>query len=314
MLDFLYFSILSSVIVLIIGLAVLIKSADHFTGISEKIGHILGIPQFIVGITIVSIGTSIPELATSIVAVFSRATEFVVANAVGSNITNILLVGGVAALLTKGLKVKDEILRVDIPLIVGSALLITFLLWDGVFSFMEAVFCLILYTAYIINIAKSHLDKKKIKEHFEYKWILVLFVSIVGIYLGAKFSVDAVNALTIFLGFSDTSIIAITIVALGTSLPELMVSVMAAIKKNFDMSIGNIIGSNVFNSFVVIGVPGLFTALKVSRSTILMGLPLMMIATLLISFAAIKKKLSRIEGVMYLIFYLIFIFLIYYIV
>lgn len=307
MLDFLYASVLSSVIVLIIAVAVLIKSADFFTDISEKIGVVLGIPQFIVGVTIVSIGTSIPELATSIAAVFNKATEFVVANAVGSNITNVFLVIGVSALLVKKMVIKEDTLRIDIPLLVGSALLITFLLWDGIFTFMEALFVVIVYAIYIFYISKEHLDRKKLKDKFEWKWILILSGAIVGIYFGASFSVQSVKALTVFFGLPDTSIIAITAVALGTSLPELMVSVVAAVKKNFDISIGNIIGSNVFNSFMVIGIPGLFVGLKVSSSTIMLGLPLMMVATLFISFAALKRKVSKLEGIVYLLFYTFFI-------
>ncbi|MBW3021796.1 sodium:calcium antiporter, partial [Candidatus Woesearchaeota archaeon] len=269
------------------------------------------IPQFIIGITIVSIGTSIPELGTSIAAVFSRATEFVAADAIGSNVTNILLVAGVAVLLIKGLKIKEEILRIDIPLLVGSAILIIFMLWDGVFTFAEALFCILMYAVYILYIAKQHVDKATVKKRFQLKWIWMLLLTIVGIYIGAKFSVSSVIALSNHLGFPDTSLIAITVIALGTSLPELMVSVVAAIKKNFDMSIGNVVGSNIFNTFMVIGIPGLFTTLKISSSTIYTGLPLMILATLLLSFAALKNKISRYEGVFYLVLYAFFIFKVY---
>lgn len=308
MLEFLYATIWSSIIVLVIALAILIKSADYFTDISEKIGVVLGIPQFIVGVTIVSIGTSIPELATSIAAVFSKATEFVVANAIGSNITNIFLVVGVSTLLVKKMVISEEILRIDVPLLVGSAILITFLLWDGIFTLLEALFVVIIYGIYILYISKEHLNRQKLKDRFEFRWVLILLLAVVGIYFGASFSVDSVKSLTVLLGLPDTSMIAITAIALGTSLPELMVSVVAALKKNFDISIGNIIGSNIFNSFMVIGIPGLFVGLKVSSSTIYTGLPLMMTATLFISFAALKRRISKLEGIVYLLFYAFFVF------
>ena len=193
----------------------------------------------------------------------------------------------------------------------GSAILIIFMLWDGVFTFGEALFCVFVYAVYIIYIAKQHVDKAAVKKHFKLKWIWILLLSVAGIYIGAKFSVSSVIALTNHLGFPDTSLIAITVIALGTSLPELMVSVVAAIKKNFDMSIGNIIGSNIFNTFMVIGIPGLFTTLNISSSTLYSGIPLMILATLLISFAALKNKVSWSEGVLYLALYAFFIFKVY---
>jgi len=307
-----HMDVLINCIIFGLSLIVLVKSSDYFTDVSEKVGVFFGIPQFIIGITIVSAGTSIPELVTSFIAAFNKTTEFVSANAYGSNVTNILLVAGVCAIISKGLNISSELKKIDVPLFVFSALITVIMAYDGVFNFVEALICVLLYVLYIFNISMKHIGKKSLSEKFSYKWMVVFFLSIVGIYFGAKYTVSSVIELTNLFGFSDTSPITITVVALGTSLPELSVSLVSALKKNFEMSVGNIIGSNIFNVFMVIGLPGLFLNLNVSSATFYVGVPFMLLATALMTIASIKKKVSVFEGFLYLLLYALFIYKIFF--
>lgn len=298
-------------LVLIISLAVLIKSSDYFTEAAEKVGIFFGLPQFIVGVTIVSIGTSLPELSSSLIAVLQGSSEFVVGNSVGSSIANILLVIGVVSIYSKKLSVDFELVKIDVPLLLGSALLLTYLGYDGVITFWESIILILGYIIYIeYNISEhKNNDKELTSEESNISWltIIILAISSIGIYLGAKFTIDSVVKIAKILELADTSLIALTAVAIGTSLPELMASIMAAKKGNQGMALGNVLGSNIFNSFLAIGIPGLLGNLNISSSIINIGFPFLIIATFLYIISTLDKEVSRYEGAMFLIFYIVFI-------
>ena len=305
-------------IIFIVSLIVLIKASDYFTDSAEKIGVYFGLPAFIIGVTIVAIGTSLPELISSIFAVLKGSSEIVVGNVVGSNITNIFLVLGVAAILGKKIKVTYELVHVDLPLLVGSAFLLAVTIWDGIFTLPEALLCIggiILYLFYTINAEKKHKDveiKKEMKgeikkiRKLDLKTLIILAVSAFFIYLGAKYTVESVIQLSEILNIGK-EIIAISAVALGTSLPELMVTVSAARKGKPEMAVGNILGSNIFNSLAVMGIPALIGTLIIPHSILTFGLPMMLIATLLYFFITQDKEITRWEGWMLIIFYVFFI-------
>lgn len=295
--------------VLIVGLYVLVKSSDMFIDNAEKIGMILGIPSFVVGVLLVAIGTSLPELITSIIAVSKGTTEFVAGNVIGSNIANILLVLGISVFFTKkSLKVKWDLIQIDLPLLLGSASILLITLLDGVFTFYEAVICIIAYIVYVFYSLSLRKDNKgEQKEKISAKIILMLLLSGVGIYFGAEYTIRSVIKITEILNFGDTSVIALSVVAFGTSLPELMVSIKAAQKQNYEMAIGNVLGSNIFNSFVVMGIPGLMSTLTVTGSVLSLALPVMIIATFLFIISTMDRNISKYEGSTFLIVYILFI-------
>lgn len=295
------------IIIFIISLAVLVKAADYFTDYSEKVGLALGIPSFIIGVTIVSIGTSLPELASSLAAVFQGQTEIVVANAVGSNVANILLVIGIAALFARKLVVKRDLINLDAPLLACVTGLSFFIIWDGKVIWIEAIFLVLSYLIYVLYTvyAHDHIEKKT-KRKFKIKYLLFVLISGFFIYLGAKYTIDSVINISGILRISS-SIIALTVIAIGTSLPELIVSVSAARKGRYEMALGNVFGSNIFNLAVVIGIPAFIKDLEISVDTIFIAVPFLLLATLLYIISGISRKIHNWEGAMYLIIYGLFI-------
>lgn len=294
-----------------LGLFVLIKGADIFTDYSEKLSYIFGIPKFIVGVTVIAIGTSLPELATSLIAVFRGSSEFVVGNVVGSNITNIMLIIGITAIVVRMIKIEWDIISIDLPFLLFSAIFLWFVSADGLITPVEGLMGLgsaIIFILYIIHETKKSNGVKK--EKLTAKIPLMIILGGVMIYLGAKYTITSVLTLTELFGLSNTSIIALTIVALGTSLPELMVSISAALKKNYEMAMGNVLGSNIFNTFIVIGIPSLFAGkagLMVSPNIIGVALPFMVAATFLYIVATQDKKVTMYEGLMFVVVYGLFI-------
>lgn len=303
--------------VFVLSLAVLIKASDYFTDSAELIGKYFKLPSFIIGVTIVAIGTSLPELISSLFAVFNGVSEIVVGNVIGSNITNIFLILGITAILSKKINILHELVRVDLPLLVGSAFLFAFTIWDGVFTIFEAILLiagLIFYLIYTISTQDKTEDvfaEKKIKKDLEKtklssKTWFVFAISSFFIFLGAKYTIDSVIQLSGILNIG-TEIIAISAVALGTSLPELMVSINASRKGKAEIAVGNILGSNIFNTFAVMGIPALFGVLIIPQSIISFGLPLMLAATLLYFFITQDNEITKWEGWMLIMFYAFFI-------
>lgn len=318
------------IVVFIISLVVLVKGADWLIESAEKIGLALGLSPFIVGVTIVGVGTSFPELFSSLVAVFQGVNEVVVANAVGSNIANILLIVGVSAIVGKRLVVTKSLIDLDLPLLAISTVLLLGVVWDKQITFGEALLMLITYGIYLLYTAlhrepdtddsdleflpsrqerrrKVETKKEKfIRPKLAIKDFFVLLVGIVSLIFGAKYLIDSLVNLSAMLNIA-TGVIAITAVAIGTSLPESMVSIKAARQKKSEIALGNIFGSNVFNALVVIGLPGLFSRLPIDGQTYLIGVPTMALATLLFVISGISRRIHIWEGLFYLSLYVLFI-------
>jgi len=323
-------------VIFIVSLIILIKSADYFTESSEKIGIDLKIPSFIVGITIVSIGTSLPELATSIAAVLRDETEIVVANAIGSNIANILLVIGVSSIVARKISIKRSLINLDLPLLACATTIAIFIVVDGSVTFIEGIILFlayIVYSFYIIYSQKerkilSHFQKDKteredhsrgkkkvilktVKKVWNYKprveigVILTLIISSIFVYIGASYTIESLIKISEILNMG-TSVITMSAVAIGTSLPELVVSAGAAMKKKYEIALGNIFGSNIFNILMVIGLPAMVKDLQIDDVTIYVGLPFLIGATFLYILSGISKKIYNWEGMMYLVIYFLF--------
>ena len=295
--------------VFVASLAMLIKSSDFFVDSAEKIGIALGMPAFIVGVTVVAIGTSLPELASSISAVLGGSTEMVVSNVVGSNIANIFLVLGLTAVFAGKLKTKYDLGKVDLPMMVGSAFLLAITAWDGILTLMEAtvlIAALAIYLYYMFTIQGTNPVKNERKTRLSLKNFAILIISAALIYVGAKYTVESLLAFS-KLANIGTDVLTITALALGTSLPELVVSVKAARKGRADMALGNVLGSNVFNTLAVMGIPAILGSLVIPSSIISLGLPVMIISTIMYFVIAQDREITEWEGWFLVMFYALFI-------
>lgn len=304
------------------ALALLIKSADYFTTFSEKVGKILGIPQFIIGVSIVALGTSLPELVTSVLATLRGYSSIVAANVVGSNIANILLVIGVATIYSKVVKIEKSLIKLDLPILSAITALLIVTLYDGTFTIWEGLVMLATYIVYISYNLYEHKQSQieKIEQKVEGKvedtihpskkvspkLIGLILLSSVGIYFGADYTIQAIINLSEILNLAPAAI-AISAVAIGTSLPELIVSIQAARKKNYEMILGNVIGSNILNSSIIMGIPAIISTLNVTNEVITIAIPFLIISTILITFSGIERKIFSFEGALYAILYFVFI-------
>ncbi len=315
------------ILIFIFSLAVIVKSADIFSDSAEKIGLAIGIPAFIVGVTIVSIGTSLPELIISILSIIEKSPEIVLGNAIGSNITNIFLILGIAGIIGKKLEVTYDLIHVDLPLLVGSAFLVSLMALDGEITRFEGLiltFGSVIYLLYTINTKKrrdlkeKQQDKKiaeeikdehditKPKPKLKKRSFLLLIITSIFMFVAAEYMVQSINAIAEIIDVGK-EIIALSVVAFGTSMPELSVTIALARKKHSEMVLGNILGSSIFNSFAVIGIPALFSGLVVTQTIITLGLPMLIIATLLYFFTTQEKQLTQWEGWLLIMFYLFYI-------
>ncbi len=309
--------VLGWIVIFTVSLGVLVKSADIFTEMAEKVGFALRMPSFIIGGTIVAFGTSIPELVSSIIGIYKGASEIVISNVIGSNITNITLILGIAAIVSKKGKINifREIIEVDLPIMIGSIMLLFAVTWDGKFTRFDGLLLLlglIIYTLYTIyderkDIAVPEEAKEDIKHHrINAKVIGLLIGSGIAIYLGAYYTVESVIKLSQIINIG-ADIIALYAIALGTSLPELAVSIVSVRNGKGEMAVGNILGSNIFNIFAVAGIPGiLVSSLYISKSMITTYIPFAFVISLLFFFVAQDKKLTKWEGGILLLFYIFF--------
>ncbi|MGK7902523.1 MAG: calcium/sodium antiporter [Hormoscilla sp.] len=295
-------------VIFVVSLAALIKASDLFTEAAEKIGLLLGLPAFVVGAIIVSIGTSLPELISSIVAVVQDSSEIVLGNVVGSNIANIFLILGCASVISKHLKIDYELINVDLPLFVGSAFLLFLTVVDGNFSRGEAVLCIVCFVVYCFYTMSSTQDETEDDEESAIPksalmpQVLILLGSSLLIFLGAKYTIDSITNISEILGIGK-EIIAVSAVALGTSLPELLVTISAAKRGKPEMAVGNVLGSNIFNALMVMGVPGLIGNLVISEELVTGSLRTMLMGTILFFFVTQDKEVTRWEGLLFFIFY-----------
>jgi cation:H+ antiporter len=294
----------------VLSLMVLVKGADWFLASSEKLGLAAGLSKFVVGVVIVGLGTSLPELVSGIAAIMQGAPEIVPANAVGSNIANILLVIGFAAVVARRLTTTKNLIDLELPLLAISTVLFVASAWDGMIALPEAI---ILVATYVIYLLYTMIEGKKEGEEEKIKRpklttvdFVLLFAGLAGLILGSKYLIESVITLSEIFNIA-TGAIALAAVAVGTSLPELIVSTKAALRGKSEVAIGNIFGSNAFNLLMVVGIPGLFTRLPIDNATMMIGLPAVIVVTLLFIISGISKRMYLWEGSMYLMLYIFFI-------
>lgn len=291
---------------LAVGFVLLVKGADWFVDGAASVAAKLGIPQLVIGLTIVAMGTSAPEAAVSLTAAFHGNADITIGNVVGSNILNVLIILGLAAVICP-MAVAKLTTFVDIPVTFGISLLLLVLGLDGSISRLDAAVLLVVFVGYLsylffmtkkgLIVGESEDEVAKIQS--VPKALLFTAIGLALIIVGSSVVVDAASAIAKMLGLSER-FIGLTIVALGTSLPELFTSVVAAMKKNPDMAIGNIVGSNIFNILFVVGLSGL--VIPVPFAPAFRFDALIVAATMLLLFllSLPKRRLGRIAGVILL--------------
>ena len=290
---------------LAIGFFMLVKGADYFVDGAAGIATKFGIPQLVVGLTIVAMGTSAPEAAVSITGAMSGAADIAVGNVVGSNILNILIILGITGVITT-VAVQKSTLFIEIPFMLAITVVLIFLGLSGnELTFVEGIIfwvLFIIYLVYLYILAKKGTDEEKAEDRPVWKLLLFVIAGGVVVVLGANLSVNAATAIAEAIGISER-FIGLTIVALGTSLPELVASVTAARKGNADIAIGNIVGSNIFNILFVLGTSALITPIPYQSNFLVDGI-IAVAAGVLLWVATIKNKaLGRIGGIVMLLCY-----------
>lgn len=300
------------ILFLLLAIAVLVKASDIFIDLGEELGRALGIPSFLIGVTILATGTSLPELVSSLIAVLTEkdATEIVSGNVVGSNITNICLILGVIAIIKPNLKLDNALFKFDFPFLIASAVIISIMMWhQEMFTATDGVICLVLFAIYIIiairnsrklNLSFSESDSRKSK--VEWKTLVRIAIAGAFIYIGAKYTVMAIIMLSEALEIGK-ELITLTVVALGTSLPEFVVAVVSIKKGKSEMAIGNLLGSNIFNSFAIMGLPALFSVLAIPDSILKFSIPVMIGSTIIFLIVALQKKFTLVFGIILIIIY-----------
>lgn len=294
----------------VVSLSVLLKASDWFINSAESIGLSFGISPFIIGVTIIAFGTSLPELATSVASVLDGASSIVIANVVGSNLTNIALVLGIVAIMAKQIDMDYNIWHIDMPYLWGSAFLLWFAVSDLSFSMFEAVLFLggiIIFLSYSFgNDSESHDDDEEEDEEVTWKTYILLLIGGILVWLGAVYTITSITELATMAKISP-DIIAITAVALGTSLPEVIVSVKCARAGKTGIAVGNVLGSNIFNTYVVMGIARLFGELTIPENIVTLQMPIMIVMTILFGIMSNNRKITKWEGMVLIMFYGFFI-------
>ena len=288
-----------------VSLFALIKGSDWFIGAAERIGIALGIPAFIVGVTIVAFGTSLPELATSIVSVYEGESDIVVGNVVGSNITNIVLVIGSVALFSGRVPLRANIMDIDMPMLIFSAFFLLFALADQQLTLAESILFVIALVIFLAHSFSDNEDEAITRSPIRPRDIGFFILGGAGVYFGAKFTIEALIQMAEVLQIGS-ELIAVSLVALGTSLPEVVVSIAAAKRGQTDIAIGNVLGSNIFNTYAVMAIPSFIAPLQIPETITDFNLPFMVGVTVIFGFLCISKQLSRWEGMMLLLLYFYF--------
>lgn len=305
-----YLFLLLGMVILIYGAHLLVQGASSFA-------KMLNIPNLIIGLTVVAFGTSFPELIINVFASYNGQSDLAVGNVVGSNIINVLLVIGLAAVV-KPLQIQNYTVRYELPFALLAMALLFVVANDGLINqtatstlhrsdgiiFLSFFLIFIYYTFVVTTNSHDHQEGHDVKEMSKTKSTIFILLGMTGLYFGGEFIVDSATKLATDWGLSQV-VIGILVVALGTSLPELATSVVASFKGNADMAIGNIVGSNIFNVFLVLGVSATISPIDFNPS-INLDLLVAFLSTLLLFifvFTGKGRRVDRVEGSIFLVLY-----------
>lgn len=301
--------LLLQVLLLALGFVLLIKGADWFVDGSSSVAARFGIPQLVIGLTIVAMGTSAPEAAVSISAAFSGNADITVGNIVGSNILNVLIILGLSSVIIP-IAVAKSTVKYEMPFMILITGLLLLLGFDGKLGLLDGMIFLVFFAAYLIYLfvmAKKDKNEQQEDESIKQlslpKSIIFVIIGLAMIILGSNVTVDAASKIAEMFGM-DERFIGLTVVALGTSLPELFTSVSAARKGNADIAIGNIVGSNIFNILFICGISALIIPIPFASNFVFDVIIAIAAAVMLMLCSIIgKHKLKRWAGIIMLLSY-----------
>ena len=305
-----------------IGLGALVLGAELLVRGASKIALSLGISPLVVGLTIVAMGTSSPEVAVSVGAVLNGSTDIAVGNVVGSNIFNVLFILGISAVITP-LVVHSQIIRQEVPIMIGASLILGVMIIGGQLSRLEAVLLLGLLIAYLVFLVRqSRAETKEICDEYaagvprsgewDSHWAVQVLLIVAGLgllVLGSNWLVDAAVAFARMLGVSDL-VIGLTIIAAGTSMPEVATSIMAAIRGERDIAVGNVIGSNTFNILGCLGLSGIVSrdGLQISPAVLNFDIWVMIaVAVACLPVFLLGRRIGRRRGLLFLVYYVLYV-------
>ena len=313
-------NLLKELLILVIGFILLIKGADYFVEGSSSVAKRLKVPSLIIGMTIVAMGTSLPECAVSVAASLTGNNSLAVSNVVGSNIFNLMVVCGTCALFAP-LTIKKDTLQKEFPFSIICAVLLMILGYFGMtLGHIEGLILLVIFVGYLLwmirsakNARKRNLEDRMMIEEEEFieddidilpVWKCLIFIigGMIAIKYGGDFVVDGASFIAARLGLSQT-LIGLTIVAMGTSLPELVTSIVAARKNEVDMALGNVIGSNIFNILFVLGIAASISPVAFLMENIIDIIILLIMSLIVLAFAWSAQTIKRKEGISMLVLY-----------
>ena len=306
-----------NILLLIVGFVLLIKGADIFVDGASSTAQSFKVSKMLIGLTIVAFGTSAPEFAVSMSALSNGNTDMVLGNVIGSCILNVLLIIGIAAII-KPIKIRDNTVKREIPLALLISTLLVVLMLDnqlgnGVINQVTRsdAFVILLFFAifvyYLVTLAKQKKDEKEEKPRFKlWKALLLVLLGLGGIVLGSNLVVDNASSIAKILGLSER-VISLTIIAFGTSLPELVTTIVASKKGEQDLLLGNIIGSNIFNICVVLGIPVAIYGAITPGGFKYIDLALLIGSSILLFFCSLTKRyITRFEGALMLVIFAVY--------
>ena len=296
----------------VLSLAVLLTAARFFTNAAENLGNWLKLPQFVTGIFIVGVGTSLPELVTGVLSVARGQSEIVPGNLIGANVSNLLLLLGAGMLVTgQDIVLGKRYLLIDLHYLIGSALLLAMFMYDGSINWVEGLIggvVFLVYSVYLIRTGSEEVEatvegERRVNPARE---IAILLLCSIGIYFGASYTVHAVTQLAEQLRVPP-AIIALTMLSLGTTLPELAVNYFAMRQGKSELAVGNILGSCIFNALVIPAVVTWFGNVAVAPQIVAFPLFFLPVATLLFYLLALDKRISYWEGLLFISIYAVFV-------
>jgi cation:H+ antiporter len=313
---------LTHVVFFVLGLGALVLGAESLVRGASKIALSLGISPLVVGLTIVAMGTSSPEVAVSVGAALNGSTDIAVGNVVGSNIFNVLFILGISAMITP-LVVHSQIIRQEVPIMIGASLILAVMIVGGELSRMEAALLLVLLVAYLVFLVRqSRAETPEIRDEYaaavprkggwDGHWAVQVLLIVAGLgllVLGSNWLVEAAVAFARALGVSDL-VIGLTIIAAGTSMPEVATSVMAAIRGERDIAVGNVIGSNTFNILGCLGIAGVVSpaGLEIAPAVLNFDTWVMIaVAVACLPVFLLGRCIGRRRGLLFLGYYVIYV-------
>lgn len=296
-------------LLLFIGFIFLIKGADYFVEGSSSIAKLLKIPSVIIGLTIVAMGTSAPEAAVSITAGLAGNSDISLSNIIGSNIFNLLVVVGICALI-KPVPTDKDILNRDFLWSIALSILLVVFLFDSKITVIEGLILLVIFVSYLTIVIRSALRNRAMNEASlatmsPFKSILYMIGGLCAIIMGGNLVVNNASKIAEVLGMSQT-LIGLTIIAVGTSLPELVTSIVAAKKGESGLALGNVVGSNLFNIMFILGTTTALTPISSTIASLIDAIFLVVVSIIMYLFCRSDKKTSRMEGAISVAIYIMY--------